>query len=590
MNRIFLWIACATLGASSLSAGDQWQTAFEKSGGLRTPRYQETIDYCKALAKAFPSVHYESFGVSPQGRDLPLLIVSKTKLFTPEDVRKSGKAVVLIQSGIHAGEIDGKDASLMLVRDMVITKKYEHLLDHVVVLFVPIFNVDGHERFGKYNRINQNGPEEMGWRVTAQNLNLNRDYMKADAPEMRGMLQLFTQWLPDFYVDCHVTDGIDCQYDVTYSMETYPNIDAEVARWIKTAFIPSMTGHMERSGHLLAPYIIPREDRDLTKGFVGSPATPRFSTGYAALQNRPALLIETHMMKPYKMRVEGTYEMLVAVLEAVNAEENELHSLLAAADKRAAGLSRQSTASRYLPLRFQTTDSSRPMLFKGIDVTYEHSDISGEDRRTYTGRPVDIAAKYFDQTKVTDSVIVPDAYLLPAEWTRIADLVRLHGINFTQLSKDSLIAVERYRLTQPKWQERPYEGRHPVTYKSERFLEKALFPAGTYVVPTSQRTARVIVNLLEPQGPDSFVAWGFFDAIFEQKEYGEDYVLEKLAQKMSAENPALRSEFDAKVAADSVFAKNAYGRLNFFYQHSPYWDAGYGMYPVARIVTPASQK
>jgi len=224
------------------------------------------------------------------------VILSKDKIFEPSKARAAGKAVVLIQSGIHAGEIDGKDASLMLIRDIAIDRNFTNLLDHVVVLFVPIFNVDGNERSGPYNRINQNGPEEMGWRVTAQNLNLNRDYMKADAPEMRAMLKLYSKWLPEFYIDCHVTDGIDFQYDVTYAMEVFQNMDDDVSAWTRQVYLPAMTDAVTRSGHLIAPYIWPREDRDITKGFVTGPATPRFSTGYAALQNRPTLLIETHML------------------------------------------------------------------------------------------------------------------------------------------------------------------------------------------------------------------------------------------------------------------------------------------------------
>jgi hypothetical protein len=382
-------------------------------------------------------------------------------------------------------------------------------------------------------------------------------------------------------VDCHVTDGVDCQYDVTYAMEIYPNIDREIARWITADFIPSMNAHMTASGHLLAPYIIPREDRDLSKGFIAGPATPRFSTGYAALQNRPSLLIETHMLKPYKTRVEGTYEMLIAVLNMVNSHSVRLQTLVHESDKRSSCLA---AAGSFLPMKFETTDSSRPVLFKGIEMRTEWSEISGSQRRIYTGTPIDIQARYSDQARIVDSVRIPHAYIFPPEWSNIASLLRLHGAEVSTLESDSAVRVHRYRLSQPHWQERPYEGRHSVTFNQEEIENTVRYPAGSFLVRTNQRTARVIVNLLEPKAPDSFVSWGFFDAIFEQKEYGEDYVLEKLAREMSEARPEVKRDFDKKVTGDSSFAKDAYGRLNYFYQRSPYWDAGYGIYPVARTI------
>jgi Zinc carboxypeptidase len=314
MNRTS-FLAAMVIFAAEISFGfpsidSTWLTTYERSGFLRTGRYDETIAYCKRLAAASPLARYAPFGVSPRGRELPLMILSQDRTFDPAQARRKGKAVVLIQSGIHAGEIDGKDASQMLMREILITGSRRSLLDHAVLLFVPIFNVDGHERFGPFNRMNQNGPAETGWRVTAQNLNLNRDYMKADTPEMGGLLALFNRWLPDLYIDCHVTDGIDFQYDVTYTMEFGPNIEAGVGDWISNKFLPKTLEVVEGSGHKVFTYVFPREERDPAKGLNGGAAPARFSTGYAALHNRPALLIETHMLKPYRTRVEATYHFL----------------------------------------------------------------------------------------------------------------------------------------------------------------------------------------------------------------------------------------------------------------------------------------
>jgi len=578
---LLLFILFSNTIFSQTPGVNDWLTRYEKSNYLQTPRYEETIDYCRRIAKASPWVRYTSFGRTPQGRDLPLVILSKDRAFTPAEAAKTKKAIVLIQSGIHAGEIDGKDASLMLMRDIAITKNKAALLDRAIILFVPIFNVDGHERFGKYNRINQNGPEETGWRVTAQNLNLNRDYMKADAPEMRAMLTLFADWLPDFYVDCHVTDGMDFQYDVTFAMELYPNLDSDIVRWLKQAYLPAMITDVETSNHGIAPYIAAREDRDLSKGFVAGAGTPRFSTGYGAAQNRPTLLIETHMLKPYKTRVSSTYEMLVSTLAIVNREAETLRAIVQRADKKVIAAP---NGNSYLPLKFQTTEKSRPMEFRGLRSTFEFSEISGDLRTIYSHEPVNIAVPYFEEVVAVDSVKVPKCYLIPQAWTNVIDVLKAHGVRMWTLGSSVTDTIESYKFSDVKWQERPFEGRHPVKFKSEKCMEVRTFAAGTFVVPTDQRTGKVLMNLLEPDGPDSFVGWGFFDTIFEQKEYGESYVLEKLARDMLAKDPALRKEFEEKITADSVFAKSPNARLNFFYQHSPYWDTAIGAYPVARVM------
>lgn len=559
-----------------------WRTDYEKSGYLRTPRYAETLEYCRRLADASPWVSYTTFGTSPQGRALPLLIVSKGGTFDPGSARASGKPIVLIQSCIHAGESDGKDASLMLVRDLVITRRIESLLDGVILLVVPIFSVDGHERFGPFNRINQNGPEEMGWRVTAQNLNLNRDYLKADAPEMRAMLRLFTAWLPDLTIDCHVTDGIDFQYDVTYAMEVYQNIDPEISAWTVETYLPALTASVESSGHPIAPYIWPREDRDIRKGFASGAAPPRFSTGYGALQNRPVLLVETHALKPYRTRVNATYEILVSTLRILNAHGRALRGIVTRADRRAAALS-LSVEPQYIPLRMTVAPTSTPWLFRGVRTLTEFSEISGTERIVYTADPETLTVPHFHSTVVTDSVRVPRFYLVPQEWSSVLDVLRAHGVAMKRLASGRRLKVERLVLKNPVWQARPYEGRHTVRFQSETFEEEERVPSGCYVIPTAQRTAFVIVHLLEPHGPDSFVSWGFFDAVFEQKEYAEPYVMEQLARTMLKEDPALETEFRSRLAADSAFAASPYARLDFFYRRSPYWDRTLGVYPVARV-------
>lgn len=560
----------------------QWQTYYEQSGYKKTPRYGETIEYCKRLAAASPWVKYTTFGVSPQGRELPLVILSKDRAFDPAQAAKSGKAILLIQSGIHSGEIDGKDASLMLMREIAITKKLAHFLDNTILLFVPIFSVDAHERFGPYNRINQDGPEEMGWRVTAQNLNLNRDYMKADTPEMRAMLRLFTGWLPDLYVDCHVTDGIDFQYDITYAIETARNIDSGVAAWIKTKLLRESLPKVEAAGHKIFYYVFPREDNDLSKGLTAGAAPPRFSTGFGALHNRPTMLIETHMLKPYKTRVDATYHFLQAMIACVNADPASLRKVVRNADKVAAEAAQRRA---FVPLSFALSDKSTMRKFLGINVRYEPSTLSGTVKRVYTGEPVTLTVPFFEDVNITDSVAMPLAYLVPQEWKFVEEGLRHHGIAFSRTTRADTVAVESYRFSEVSFRARPYEGRQMPSFTSESIAERRFYPKGTLVVRTNQRAANVAVHLFEPRAPDSYVAWGFFNTMFEQKEYAESYVMERIGAGMLAEDPALTREFEAKLASDTTFAGSPAQRLNWLYLRSKWADPWLNTYPVGRVVS-----
>ncbi len=585
---LLLFPIVAVLSTTSFAVQQHdWLTDYEKSECLRTPRYAETVEYCKRVASASPWARYVSFGKSSQGRDMPLVILSKDGAFSPEAAAKTKKAVVLIQSCIHAGEPDGKDASLMLMRDIAVTKSKAALLDHAIILIVPILNVDGHERFGKFNRINQDGPEESGWRVTSTNLNLNRDYVKADTPEMRGLLRLFSAWLPEFYMDCHVTDGMDFQYSVTFGTEIFQNIDSGIAQWLRKTYIPEMTAQVERSGTLIAPYMGAREENDLSKGFIFSVAGPRFSTGYGAAQNRPSVLIETHVYKPYKMRVDATYEVLAATLGIVNRNADALKKLVRQADERASAAASEGT---YIPMRFAISELSKPILFKGWRTTRSLSPVTGTLLTYYSRDTANIVVPYFDQPVVTDSVQLPDCYLIPQEWAGIVDVLTVHRVAMRRLAAPATLNVEVYKLTAPSWQPAPYEGRQYARFKTTLGNETRTYPIGTYVVPAAQRTAKVIANLLEPKGADSFVSWGFFNAIFEPKEYFEDGVMEAMAVKMMAADASLKRDFEERVRTDTTFAKNVDARLRYFYERTPYVDASIGMYPVVRYTGTALSK
>ena len=571
--------------SQSTPVAAEWRTLSEKTEYRETPRYNETIAFARKLDAASGLIHFRSFGKSGEGRELPLLIAAKGGTFTPASARHSGKAVILIQACIHAGESDGKDAGLALFRDIAITKTREALLDQVVILFIPIYNTDGHERFGPYHRINQNGPREMGWRTTSTNLNLNRDYMKADAPETRAWLRLWTEWNPDFFVDCHVTDGADVRYNVTYQYEHHQGVPGPILLWEREAIDRRAVPAAEAEGNLLSLYLEFRDNRDLTKGVADFSGTPRFSTAYAAVRNRPGLLIETHMLKDYRSRVRGTYDLLVGLLREVNRDSGSLRKAVRAADDQTVAEGRVYDATQTYPLNFELTDQSRPYLLKAVKYTTEMSDVSGALRVIYGTEPVDLTVPLYDQFRVTAAVTPPLYYIVPPQWKSVVDVLKAHGLKLQRLSAASTLDVESYRFSEVKFAPGPFEGRILTSYKTQVVREERMFPAGSIVVPLAQPAARVAVHLLEPGGPDSLVAWGFFNAIFEQKEYGESYVIEKLAREMMAKNPALRKEFEERVASDAKFAASPRQRLEFFYTRSPYRDSQLNLYPVGRLTT-----
>ena len=444
---------------------------------------------------------------------MPLLIVSDDKDFTPEKAKKSGKAIVFIQAGIHSGEIDGKDAGFALLRDIAITKTRADLLQDSIIIFVPIYNVDGHELASPYNRINQNGPDEMGFRGTSANLNLNRDYMKADAPETRAWLTLWNEWKPDFFIDCHVTDGAEFQYNVTYEYAHFQEVSAEIKNWMDEHFDGNVVPKVEAEGNLLTHYV-EFAGREVTGGIATFIATPRFATGYAPLRNRPGLLIETHSYKPYKSRVRGTYDILRYTIEEINQSKASLFEANKKAVEETIKRGETYDANEKFPLRLQITENSKPLNFKGTEYTKEKSDISGAERIAYGTKPLNITIPRYDEAKISASVAPPLYYIVPPQWQNVIEVLQAHGIKFQRIEKPLTVEVESYRLTEPKFAPMSFEGHNTVSYKINPIKETRTFPANSIIIPTAQETGNVLIHLLEPESQDSLSLLGIFQRDF----------------------------------------------------------------------------
>jgi murein tripeptide amidase MpaA len=595
-----VFLAALPIHAPAAPAGPDWRTPAETSGYAATPRYDETMAYLRRIAAAAPRrVRIEEFGRTGEGRPLYAVVVSGDGTFNPAALRRAGRPIVLIQNAIHAGEVDGKDACLELLRDMTVAGGRAPLLERAVPVIIPVYNADGHERFGPYNRINQNGPREMGWRTQAANLNLNRDYMKADAPETRALLRLWNRWLPDLYVDDHVTDGADHGWDVTYALDSGPDVFPGIAAWNRDVAAPYLEREVRRAGSAIGPYAALVDESDPARGATLGQDLPRFSTGYAVLRNRPGLLVETHMLKDYRTRVRGNYALLVAVLELVNRDAERLVRMNREADVATIEAGRSAMREPAFPLVVGPDGETVPFRFPAKRYRREPSDVSGAMRLIYEDGVSEISIPRPARLTVVRSIATPRAYIVPPQWGAVIEVLRAHGLRLFETGGAWSGEVGTYRCEVTGWLLRPFEGRQ-VLFRAggevspaagepgvscRPVRERLTFPAGSVIVPLDQPGAKVAVHLLEPEGPDSALAWGFFNAIFEPKEYAEPYVMETIARDMLREDPALRAEFEKRLAAEPAFAADPAARLEFFYRRSPWWDGRLGLYPVGRLDT-----
>ncbi len=555
---------------------DPWITPSEASGLTATPRYAETMAWLERLAAAFPELNLVSIGKSAEGREIWMAIADRDGLTDPEKIAASGRAVILAHGGIHAGEIDGKDAGLMLLRDLTAGRRHAALLDKATWLFIPILNVDGHERFGPYGRINQRGPEEMGWRTNGRNLNLNRDFAKLETEEVAALVRTVNLWQPDLYLDLHVTDGADYQYDITYGWNGPHGWSPRIADWLDEHLRPAVNAALRTAGHVPGPLIFAANGRDMKDGMLSWTAGPRFSNGWGDARHLPSILVENHSLKPYRRRVLGTYVLLVEVLRLAGDERQSLRQAV--------------TADRYaerdaVPLAFEAGEAAGEIDFLGIRSTVELSPVSGRPEVRWSGEPVSERIPLIVMDRQAAAVSVPNYYYLPPAWYPLADKLRQQGILVDVLDQPRSLEVERYRLPEAALDtaNTPFEGRARFTAGPLQ-LEKATveMPAGSFRVDTRQSLGTLAVLLLEPGSPDSFFQWGYLAEILQPTEYFERYAMEPEAARMLAADDDLRQRFLQKLLADPSFAADPSARLHWFYEQTPYFDERYQVYPVYR--------
>jgi hypothetical protein len=568
----------ASLAASTRESPQNLLTTGEKSSWNETAPYAEAVEISHRLERASRFVKVLNIGVTPEGRTMIAVVVSKDRAFTPEAAAKTNKAVIMIQSGIHAGEIEGKDTVLMLIRDMTVSRKFAAWLDRAIFVVIPVFNVDGHEYFSAYHRPSQNGPVSTGLRATAQRLNLNRDYMKADTPEMKAWLRVFNTWMPDFLIDNHVTDGSDMQYDVTWDMARNQDIAEPAGAWVREKYVPELDKRMAADGHLVAPYGALRNREFFMEVF-----SPRYSHLYAAVQNRPSLLVETHSLKAAKTRAWAHYDIMRHTLDIVTADPESLRHAVREADRSMAA------SKEPVYLAGKVSDKSRPIVYHALKNEPFKSEVTGASVTHYTGEVDDIQTVIHDQIDTTLAVRMPLGYLIPAAFSSAADLLKLHGVEMSRTEKPLDQVFETYRFTSAKFAAGATEGHVMLTVEPRLVKEKIFIPAGSYWVPMNQRRARLILSLLEPNAPDSIAAWGLLDSVFEGGGRGGrggpigEYLSEPIARRMMADQPELRKQFEQKLASDQQFAADPRARLQWWFEQSKYQPEDSGRYPIVRV-------
>ena len=578
---LFLFASCKPAAIDH----DKFLTDYEKSGFTRTPRYAETVEYSKLLADNSKMINYKTIGLSPQGREISLLIVDKDGLTSAEAIRKRGRAVVLAEANIHAGEPDGKDAGFMFIRDMVYYDKFPGMLDNVSLLFIPIINVDGHEDFGEHYRINQNGPVEVGARFTAQRYNMNRDFIKADALETQLLLSLYSEWMPELFIDIHVTNGADFQYMSTYGLDMCGFLPPNMLDWSMNIFEKELKERMAGDGFPIFPYFSMRNMPD--KGVVIFPSSfaPQYSNGYACANNRIGLLIENHIYKPYKDRVDATYLYLKNSMEIVGERHKELIEQIRIADNLVSSkeFRRDSLSLDYIP-DMRVLENVEYLAWEQQEQV---SDLSGAKWTTYN-YDAPITEHYLMNISYTGAmnVLLPEAYIVPSEQIETISLLDIHGVNYSRLEKDEIFDVVSYHFTDSEWSRFPYEGRSTVQTKYNEVKERLDFHRGDVYVSMAQPKAKIIAHLLEPKSPTSLVYWGFYNNFVRAP--SEFYIrlnyMEFKGREMMEKDPALKAEFEKKLKEDKAFAADPNARLNFFMTLvREQVGLGVNRYPVAKI-------
>lgn len=545
----------------------------------QTLTYFEAIECYEKLAAAHPGIfHLETAGSTDSGYPLHVAVLNTAGEFDPDAIRRSGKRILLINNGIHPGEPEGIDATILLLRDYLSKPELQKALEHLAIVFIPVYNIDGCLNRNSHSRANQDGPESYGFRGNARNYDLNRDFVKCDTRNARSFNRIFQTWMPDIFVDNHTSNGADYQYTMTLIATQHNKLEAPLGTFLQDTMLPELYADMKNRHWEMTPYVdSPNEVPD--SGIVGFCDYGRYSTGYAALWNTIGFMPETHMLKPFADRLWSTYHFMDAVIHFIDRHHAEIQKA------RDAAFYLTQTKKEFnldYALDQQKHDT---FLFKGYEAAYKPSEVSGLPRLWYDrSKPYEKNIFYYNYFTPSVTVEKPEAYILPAAWENVVERLRLNGVDMKPLERDEEFETETYFIGDYKTRN-AWEG-HAFHFgvQLEKRTMRRTFHKGDLLIPVNQRANRYIVETLEPHAPDSWFAWNFFEPILMQKESYSAYVFEDLAAQFLRENPAVKAELDIKRKADPAFAADGAAQLEWVYRHSPWYEPTHRMYPVARVL------
>lgn len=575
---LLLWVALL-LGCDSEKNTNEvssYTTVFENSNGETTATYHETIDFYVELAKDFPEISIQIIGETDSGNPLHIVTFNPDADFNFQNLQQN-KTLILVNNGIHPGESDGIDASMLLFRDLAI-KKIEHP-KNVVLVTIPIYNIGGALNRNSTTRANQNGPKSYGFRGNAQNYDLNRDFIKSDTRNAKSFAQIFHLVKPDIFIDNHVSNGADYQYVLTHLFTQHNKLGGEAGLFLEKELMPSLESALENKEWPITPYVNVF-NRPPETGFSQFMDWPRYSTGYTTLWNTLGMMVETHMLKPYKKRVYGTYELMQSMLQIADERHQKIKSV------RATNIDSQLQLTEYhLNWKVDTTKTTF-LNFKGFQADTIKSEVTGLNRLKYDrSKPQTTQVAYQNQYTPTDTITIPAAYIIKKGWRRVVERLQQNKIEFYELEMDTLLQVEGYKINDYQTSKNAYEGHYPHygTTVTASF-QNVQFHKGDYIVPTKQVGIRYLLETLEPEAVDSFFNWNFFDPILQQKEGFSPYVFEDIAADLLRNNEALRDSFLLKKETDETFSKNWYAQLSWIYKKSPNYEPAHLQYPVYRVI------
>jgi len=551
-------------------------TQFEKSGGTETPEYKDVISYYKDLSDTYSEISLFEMGATDSGNPLHIVVFNSDGKIALKDIKNSSKNRMLINNGIHPGESDGIDASMMLLRDIVQNDSLKKVYQNTIITVIPIYNIGGALNRNSHTRANQNGPKAYGFRGNARNYDLNRDFIKQDTKNAAAFAGIYHTIDPDVFIDNHVSNGADYQYAITHLFTQHNKLGGSLGKFLETQMRPALENSMIVKKIPITPYVnvwgsTPK------KGWSQFYDSPRYSTGYTTLFNTLGMMVETHMLKPYKIRVEQTYELMLSMLDFTEERSADIKMVRKNAIK-------EILDKKTYPISFEINPKKEPttLQFKGYEGEMIASEVTTGKRLFYDKlKPFLEPVFYKNQFRSNNDISIPKAYILKQGWHRVVDRLKNNQIEFTQFKNDTTFVVETFHIDDYKTRTNAYEG-HYLHYDTKVKIDSIplRFSKGDIYIPINQKGARYIIETLEPAATDSFFNWNFFDTVLQQKEGYSAYVFEEVAEQFLKENPDVKKEFEDKLATDKDFAKNPRAQLNFIYKKSQHYEKAHLLLPI----------